>query len=207
VTNRRWGFLVTLAIAVFGTASLAFAVVAYLKRLPDPETADRRGVFRWLVESDLRNEPSETQRVILRRVESELLKGIDFRDIASKLNDAQRRQLLENADLLAGLWFRRQADRYFGASTSDRPNVLGDQIAQIHRLGIIDQLSALENAGPANGGTATAATTLATRIDRWLAEASPHERPRLAQYFAAVRDRMFWDGIQNAANVRDWLPL
>jgi hypothetical protein len=193
-----------LAIAVFGTASLAIAVVAYLKRLPDPETADRRGVFRWLVESDLRAEPAETQWGVMRRVEGELLKGIDFREIASKLNDAQRRKLFENADFLAGLWFRGQADRYFGASTTDRPNVLGDQVAQIHRLGIMDQLSALENASLANGA---AATTAATRIDRWLADAGPHERPRLAQYFAALRDRIFWDGIQNAAQVRNWLPL
>jgi hypothetical protein len=207
MTSRRWGFFATLAIAVFGTASLALSVVAYLKRLPDPETADRRGVFRWLVESDLRDEPAEIRWVVMRRVEGELIKGIDFREIASKLNGAQRRKLFENADFLAGLWFRGQADRYFGASTTDRPNVLGDQIAEIHRLGIMDQLSALENASLANGAAATTAATLATRIDRWLAEASPHERPRLAKYFAALRDRIFWDGIQDAANARNWLPL
>jgi hypothetical protein len=140
-------------------------------------------------------------------MEGELLKGIDFREIASMLNDAQRRKLLENADLLANLWFRRQSDRYFGAAASNRPNLLGEQVAQIRRLGIMDQLSALENRSSANDSVAAAASTFIKRIDRWLDEADSSERPRLVEYFGALRDRMLWDGIQNAANVRNWLPL
>lgn len=115
MTNRRNGLIVGLAVAVVGIAGVAIGVAAYLKRLPDPQTADRRGLFRWLVECDLRQQPVETKLVILQRMEGELLKGIDFREIASMLNDQQRRKLLENADLLANLWFRRQSDRYFGS--------------------------------------------------------------------------------------------
>ena len=145
MTNRRNGLIVGLAVAVVGIAGVAIGVAAYLKRLPDPQTADRRGLFRWLVECDLRQQPVETKLVILQRMEGELLKGIDFREIASMLNDQQRRKLLENADLLANLWFRRQSDRYFGVAASDRSNLLGDQVAQIRRLGIMDLLSAIEN--------------------------------------------------------------
>jgi hypothetical protein len=222
MTNRRNGLIVGLAVAVVGIASVAIGIAAYLNRLPDPQTADRRGLFRWLVECDLRQEPVETKLVILQRMEGELLKGIDFREIASMLNDQQRRKLLENADLLANLWFRRQSDCYFGAAASDRPNLLGEQIGQIHRLGIMDQLSAIENwpAGSSSkSGTSTEVTPVLPaaalssmaaqlkRIERWLAEADPGERPRLAEYFAALRDRMIWDGIQSAGSVRNWLPL
>lgn len=207
MTNRRNGLLVGLAVAVVGIASVAIGVAAYLKRLPDPQTADRRGLFRWLVECDLRQEPVETKLVILQRMEDELLKGIDFREIASMLNDQQRRKLLENADLLASLWFRRQSDRYFGAAAADRSNLLGEQVSQIHRLGIMDQLSALENRSSANDSDTAAASTFVKRIDRWLAEADSSERPRLVEYFGALRDRMLWDGLQNAANIRNWLPL
>jgi len=207
MTIRRRRVIVGLAVAAVGVASLAIAVVAYLKRLPDPQTADRRGLFRWLVQCDLREEPAEMKLVIMQRMEGELLKGINFREIVSSLNDAQRQRLLENADLLANFWFRRQSERYFGAPKSDRPNVLGEQVSQIHRLGLMDQLSALENSSPANDSIAATASTFIKRIDRWLAEAAPSERPRLVEYFGALRDRMLWDGIQNAANIRNWLPL
>src|SRR2546423_12898775 len=101
MTRRRYGIFIGLPLVVIGTASLAFAVAAYIQRLPDPETADRRGLFRWLVQCDLREEPSDVQRVIMRRVEEELLAGIDFREVASMIDDSQREQLLANADLLA----------------------------------------------------------------------------------------------------------
>jgi hypothetical protein len=214
MTNRRYGIFVGLPLAVIGTASLAFAVAAYIQRLPDPETADRRGLFRWLVERDLREEPRDVQLVIMGRVERELLAGIDFREVAAKLNDSQRQRLLENADLLARCWFRRAAERYLAEPEPNRQKVLGRQIEKIQRLGIMNQLSALENwsavQGPGVGGlgsrtvagdpgaraTLTPLASLATQINRvqhWLAEAPPGERPRLAEYFTALRDRLIID--------------
>src|SRR5438552_2898791 len=144
MTKRRFSIFIGLPMAVIGTASLAFAVAAYIQRLPDPETADRRGLFRWLIERDLREEPRDLQLAIMGRVEKELLAGVDFREVAAMLNDSQRKLLLENADLLARAWFAREADRYHAEPELNRPQLLGRQIEQIQRLGIMDQLSALE---------------------------------------------------------------
>jgi hypothetical protein len=228
MTRRRFGIFIGLPMAVIGTASLAFAVAAYIQRLPDPETADRRGLFRWLVERDLRDEPRDLQLAIMRRVEKELLAGVDFREVAAMLNDSQRKLLLENADLLARAWFHREAELYLAAPEPTRPLVLGRQIEQIQRLGIMDQLSALENWSaehgsgvgaqgsekPAAPGAATHATTnsLATiatqikRVERWLVEAEPPERPRLAQFFTALRDRLLLNSFRNFDSLRNWLP-
>jgi hypothetical protein len=222
MTNRRYGIFVGLPLAVIGTASLAFAVAAYIQRLPDPETADRRGLFRWLVERDLREEPRDMQLVIMGRVERELLAGIDFREIAAMLDDSQRQRLLENADLLARCWFRRAAEAYFAEPEPSQPRLLGHQIEQIQQLGIMDQLSALENWSAAQGpgvggqgsekpaaaGAATnpktnslaALTTQIMRVQLWLAEADSQERPRLAQYFTALRNRLVLNSF------RGWLP-
>jgi hypothetical protein len=213
MTNRRYGIFVGLSLAVIGTASLAFAVAAYIQRLPDPETADRRGLFRWLVERDLREEPHDMQLVIMRRVEAELLAGIDFREVAALLNDSQRQQLLENADLLARSWFCREADHYLAEPEPSRPQVLGRQIEQIQRLGIMDQLSALENWSAAkDAGARTPTSSLAAlamqvkRVERWLAEADPQEHPRLAQFFTALRDRLLLNSLRDFSSLRNWLP-
>lgn len=229
MTRRRFGIFIGLPMAVIGTASLAFAVAAYIQRLPDPETADRRGLFRWLVERDLREEPRDLQLAIMGRVEKELLAGVDFREVAAMLNDSQRKLLLENADLLARAWFAREADRYLAEQEPNRPLVLGRQIEQIQRLGIMDQLSALENWSvgkgtarvgdqgsekPAAAGAATHSTTnslagLVTqikRVERWLAEAEPQDRPRLAQFFTALRDRLLLNSLRDFGSIHNWLP-
>ncbi len=207
--NRR-GIFVGLSLGLLGTASLAFAVAVYIQRLPDPETADRRGLFRWLIESDLREQEGAVQAVLLRRIEAELIAGVDFREVASLINDAQRKLLLENADYLARLWFRREAGRYQAEPPDRRPAVLGQQIDQIKRLAIMDQLSALENwsqtkSAAANSakGNSTPTGTIAglagqsKRIERWLAEASPGDRQPMGEFFAALRDRLIVDALLN----------
>jgi hypothetical protein len=227
MTKRQFGIFIGLPMAVIGTASLAFAVAAYIQRLPDPETADRRGLFRWLIECDLRDEPRDLQLAILGRVEQELLAGIDFREVAAMLNDSQLKLLLENSDFLARTWFGREADRYLAEPASSRPLVLGRQIEQIEKLGIMDQLSALENwsaggrsevGGQKSGKSATSdgtrsttasVATMATqikRVERWLAEANPQDRPRLAKFFTALRDRLLLNSFQELGGLRGWLP-
>ncbi|HEV2972591.1 MAG TPA: hypothetical protein VGY55_21670 [Pirellulales bacterium] len=213
MTNRRRGIFIGLLLALLGTASLAVAVAAYIQRLPDPETADRRGLFRWLIECDLREQPAELQLIILRRVEGELRAGIDFSKVAAMLDDAQRQRLLANADLLARRWFRRAANFYFAEPAGRRGPILAQQIEQIQGLGIMDQLSALErgssiaNPEPGKANRVVAndwVSSLAAqtkRIQTWLDDTEPQERQRMEQYFTALRDRLLMD------SVRKFLPV
>jgi hypothetical protein len=208
MTNRRRGILIGSLLALGITASLAVAVAAYIQRLPDPDTADRRGLFRWLIECDLREQPPELQLIILRRVEAELRAGIDFRKIAAKLDETQRQRLLANADFLARRWFTRAVDRYFAEPAERRDLILAEQIEQIQSLGIMDQLSALEHGLAAGGQDFEAASKTATdhsiasmamqtkRIQTWLADSEPHERRRMALYFTALGDRLLIDGLR-----------
>lgn len=207
--NRR-GVIIGLLAGLLGTASIAVAFVVYVQRLPDPDTADRRGLFRWMIETDLPEQPREIQATMLRRVEAELIAGIDFREVAAQINDEQRQILLRNADFLGRLWFRREAGRYLAEPAERRPIVLGQQIDEIRKLAIMDQLSALENwtasksaaasgQGTQNPNPAGAIAALAAqskRIERWLAEASPEDRPAMSQFFAALRDRLILDSFR-----------
>jgi hypothetical protein len=207
--NRR-GIIIGLLLGLLGTASIAFAVVAYVQRLPDPNTADRRGLFRWMIETDLREQPRDVQATMLRRIEAELIAGIDFREVASLINDEQRQLLLQNADFLGRLWFRREAGRYLAEPPARQPIMLGEQIEQIRKLSIMDQLSALENwsaskSAAASGqpkqaagsaGVVAALATQSKRIERWLAEATPEDRRPMSQFFAALRDRLILESFR-----------
>src|SRR5712691_4738328 len=124
MTIRRRGILIVALLALSATASLVVAMAALIQRLPDPNTADRRGLFRWLVECDLKQESPDLQFTILRRVERELVAGVDFRDVMTVLKPGQRRLLLQNADLLARCWFRQAADNYFAAPEGQRAAIL-----------------------------------------------------------------------------------
>ncbi len=226
MTNKRRGIFVGVVLAAMATASLAAAVTALIKRLPEPETADRRGLFRWLIECDLREQPWDLRLRIVNRIEQELLAGIDLREVAAMLNADQCRQMLANGDELARCWFIREANRYASERQDRRTALLGQQIEQFRRLGILDQLTAVEqwvsrdstDRGPAAGTgspPASAATSLppspelsamaafaasTKRIEHWLAATIPSERTRLVDFFAAIRNRMVSD------TLRGWLP-
>ena len=190
MTPRRRGIFIGLLLGFLATVSLAVVVAAYIQRLPDPSTASRRGLFRWLVERDLAEQPRNVQLVIMGRVEKELLAGTDFSKVAAMLDDVQRQRLLANADLLARCWFEREADRYFAEPESRRSALLGQQITEIQRLGIMDQLAALEHWSSHSGshpaqsagiastrdasatkGSLASLAAQAQRVDQWLAEA------------------------------------
>ncbi len=229
MTVRSRPLLIVAVLGVLATASLV-AVAAYIQRLPDPETADQRGLFRWLVECDLNDEPPDVQLTLMRRMEQELAAGIDFHDVMTMLDSEQRCRLIKNADQLARCWFQQAARAYFEMPESQRAGVLARQLDAVRRLGIMEQLSAIERWAqqpPANGalvsqrqteGTASAgkkaealkaeapvaappskaemAAAQMARIQRWVDEAAPRDRRQLSEYFAALRNRIFTESIQ-----------
>ena len=115
--------VIFLTLAAVATASIAVAVAAYIQRLPEPETADRQGLFRWLVQTHLREEPQDIQTRLLNRVEQELANGIDLTQSLSQIDSAQRSRLLENVDRLAECWFFREAERFYAEPESGRIDV------------------------------------------------------------------------------------
>ncbi len=173
------------------------AVAAYIQRLPPPEETDRQGLFRWLIETDVAEQPRDVQFRLVQRVEEELLAGIDFSAGLSQVNAAQRARLLANVDRLAECWFHREADNYFAEPEKGRLALLDRQVQQIRRLGILEQMSVLEGHDPARTTDRVAAVAEhARRVDRWIQQSPATEREQLAQYFTALRARMLWDSVQ-----------
>jgi hypothetical protein len=222
--HRHRGLLAGLLVLFLGGISVAAAVVVHYTQLPDPETADRRGIVRWLIETRLREQPQDLQLRLLARVEQELLAGIDLRDAIMQLDPARRDLLASNVDWLANVWFHREAAAYYAVPAAERSTVLDRQLKRIEELRIFNQLEVIE-AGIAAAGKypATPATSAATqalkaapigaapastatstgvpartvaRVERWIRESDPAERGQLEAYFVALRGRLLWHSFQ-----------
>jgi hypothetical protein len=201
IIKKHRGILTSMAVGALALASLTAAVLAYLQRLPDPETADRRGLLRWLVVRDLRREPAERQQVLVVRLEKELRDRVDLRKAASRLNPGQRDQLRRNVDLLAELWFRNQVERFFAQPAAERQQFLAAQLADIQTSGVLDQLYLLthtEEAGddPDAPSPGVRLARLLGRVERWMNEASPADRQRMGQFVAAVQAQLLLEKLQ-----------
>ncbi len=203
--SRRRGLLIALLVAVVGGGSLAVAAAAYLTRLPSPEEADRTGLVRWLVVTDLRTEPLELQLRLLNRVEQELAAGIDLNGALAQLSPEQRQQLAANVERLGECWFLRSADAYFAVPAADRSAVLAQQVARIAKLRIFEQLELVEGGAAAMSGlpaSVPAANYLAAlshnvqRVERWISAAPAAQRQPLQAYFDVLRSRMLWSRVE-----------
>jgi hypothetical protein len=168
----------------------AGAAFLYATRMPDPATADLRGLLRWLVTRDLSTEDVAVQEQLLARLEAELRKGIALGDARDQLTDEQRAALVANADVLGRRWFLKQVDRYFAHADGERARFLSVQIDDIEQSGIAAALSALlaEDSGPSKSMWAS----LSQRVQRWSARLAPEQKAQVHQYVAAVQGNLLW---------------
>jgi hypothetical protein len=188
--RRPSGFILFVLLGMLVVTTCAGGVFLYATRMPDPATADLRGLLRWLVTRDLSNEDVAVQEQLLARLEAELRNGFEVTGARDELTDAQRQALVANADVLGRRWFMKQVDRYFAHSDAQRPRYLSEQIDEIERSGIVKTLSAIvaEDDGPPRNIWAS----LSRRIERWTARLAPEQKAKAEQYVAAVQGNLLW---------------
>jgi hypothetical protein len=192
--RRPSGFILFLLLGMLVVTTCAGGVFLYASRMPDPATADLRGLLRWLVTRDLSNEDVAIQEQLLARLEAELRNGFDVAGARDQLTDEQRQALVANADLLGRRWFLKQVDRYFTRSDAKRGEYLSKQIDDIERSGVARTLSALlaEGDGPSKSMWAS----LSRRVERWTARLAPEQKAKAEQYVAAVQGNLLWRALR-----------
>lgn len=188
--RRPSGFVLYLLLGALVVTTCAGGAFLYATRMPDPATADLRGLLRWLVTRDLSAEDVTVQEQLLARLEAELRNGLKLGDARDQLTDEQRTALVANADLLGRRWFLKQVDHYFAQADAERARFLSEQIDDIEQSGIAKTLAILlaEDSGAANGMWAD----LSRRVQRWSARLAPEQKAQVQQYVAAVQSNVLW---------------
>jgi hypothetical protein len=180
------GFVLFLLLGALVLSMCAGGAFLYATRMPDPATADLRGLLRWLVTRDLSQEATEIQEQILARLEVELRQGFDVSKARDQLTDNQRVQLLKNADHLGRLWFLKQVDRYFAQIDAERLRFLDQLLDEVQQSGVAKTLSALM-AKDNDSASDSMWTSLRERIQTWTTRLDPQRKAQAEQFVAAVQ--------------------
>ncbi len=204
-TRRR--VLIALALMLLTAGSVAAATVFILARMPDPESCPRLGLGRWLVTTDLAQQPVDTQQKLLKRVLHELDDGVEISAVQSCLNESQCCVLWQNAEFLCQLWFQQIADVYRVAAADDRNRLLDQLIGRVEGWGVIDQIARLREGENATASGENKAVSSASKIallnefhqraQPWIESAPSARQPDLREFLSALEGRLFFRQMKN----------
>jgi len=182
--------LIRVLVAGATAAGLAMVVIGFCSpRLPDPATADREGLLRWLVTQDLSQEPLDTRLTLARRLEQEFGAKIDWAAVGKRLDGSQKDRLWENVALLLEPWFADKVDGYFRLPESRRTAYVDLTVELIDNWKGAAALAADPSAGDPCVKRPGLLELLAERIGRWMQSVTPQRRDEARQFLLAVQTR------------------
>ena len=173
------------SIALIATAYWLAAV-----HLPDPATADREGLIRWLVLRDLRHEPAEIRSTLLRRLQEEATGDLDPAAVGEQLDERYRDRLWMNVLVLIETWYSNQVDTYQAAPASGRVACLDQTIREVQQW---KDLAALQPGNVPDSASSEAAMLelFGRQVRLWKERSTPERRQEITEFDAALRGRWF----------------
>lgn len=186
VRNHRGSLAVVVAAALLA-AGVAAALVVWQHRLPDPATADRDGLFRWLVTRDLSQEPPETQLTLARRLEEEFCGGLDCQSTAESLSEQQRAQLWANVLVLLKPWFLDKVEHYSTLTAAERQAYVDKFIEAVASWQGIEAFCPAQEKSAGAGGSLIG--VLLQCVEQWKGSAPQPQKDQISAFVAAVKGR------------------
>lgn len=177
--------LVLVGAGLAGTAGMAY----YRMRLPDPRTADRDGLIRWIALRDLSQEPAETRRLLAQRFEEEFREGGDWGAAKDRLSPAQRERVWDNVLQLLEAWLELKVDRYAELAQNERLAFIDSTIDTVRAWKGIGALRGEETASSETAKKPPLLLILLERMDHWKGKLDPDRRQRISQFVADLQVR------------------
>jgi hypothetical protein len=159
-------------------------------RLPNPATADREGLVRWLVMRDLRNEPAEIRSTLLGRLQEEVKEGFAPAAIRSQLDARYHDRIWSNTLVLIETWYSDKVDRYISTPVAQRPASLDQTIAEIQQWKDLVALQPGKDCSQTSPSSEMALLEIfAQQITVWKETASCERRREITEFDVALRGR------------------
>jgi hypothetical protein len=167
----------------------ASAMISLSSRLPDPATADRHELLRWIATRDLSREDHGTVEVLARRLDEEFGEGIDPGEIdLTSLDDARRARLAANVAQLLGPWLELKAATYAGIPSTRRSGWLDRTIDTLDVWKSIGLLDGVRSDGDSSGHESNTAH-FAQQMDEAATQAPPALRQQIVAFVTDLRNR------------------
>jgi len=189
-----------MTVVLFGLASVSLAASYQwiFPTLPPPESADRQGLFRWLVLRDLGQQSPGVRRTLRLRLEDELDLGIDLVGTTSGLGETRADKLHRNIRLLFGEWLTEQWHHCQQLSRAERTARIDALIRRVDRWGLLPLLAKRPGTQPTsenatNPGQArredSPALSLVAELNTWVATQPEPQQPAARRFATAVAFR------------------
>ncbi|MEX0867244.1 MAG: hypothetical protein WD030_07790 [Pirellulales bacterium] len=149
------------------------AVVGYQvlnQRLPDPATADREGLLKWMVLRDLSEQPDVIQQRLVDRLENELRVGVDLKRVDTEVNEQRRRLFWRNVDFLLERWFRDHVAAFHQLPKAERGDYIRSTVDDLLTWDFVQNWRAEYED---EGGDAAMLSRCEQNVLRWGQRASP----------------------------------
>ncbi|MEK6249123.1 MAG: hypothetical protein N2C12_13145, partial [Planctomycetales bacterium] len=183
--KRQRFIAITVALLMIGAVCAGAAW--QLSGLPDPATADRRGLMQWMVTRDLASEPVEIRSVLVKRLEEELRVGVDLDQVDGQVDRQQSEQFWSNVDVLLADWFAREADWYAELKPVDRIGQLKLRIDDVLGWQYVQQLREEYKNGVRSGGEFGLLKQCEDRTNRWIEQEEPSSGKQMKEFFSSVK--------------------
>lgn len=177
--------------ACLGTIAL-LASVYWLAavRVPNPATADREGLIRWLVLRDLGSEPAEIRSTLLRRLQDEAKGDLDPAELGEQLDERYCDRLWTNVLVLIETWYLNQVDTYQATPASGRVACLDRAITEVQQWKDLAALQPGIDTDTRSSGVAML-ELVGKQVAIWKEQASPERQKEIAEFDVAFRGRWF----------------
>lgn len=196
------------------SAAVGMQIHAWLYRLPDPATADREGLVRWLVIADLSEHDDATCRTLVDRCEAVFADEGELPGRTAELGDEDRQRVQRNIERLKEVWFHARVDEYLELPDDKRSAFLDRQIGNIFRCAELDRRldegraeSGADNSGKGNAAAANTDSYVAAffaSLSQWQAAAPSAKRAQIDEVIRAglIRWLATHDLAKQSASVR-----
>lgn len=172
---------------------------------PDPRTADRDGLLRWIVTRDLSRESPETRRVLAVRLDEEFAGGIDWEATSQRLDDSQKERLWDNVRVLIQPWLAAKVDGYFVRPEAERETYVDEVIDRLQTWRGAEGLRPpAEEVVGASVDEAGLLEVLTEEIEGLKGRAEPARREQIAEFQLALQSRWLDRTVPGLRGLLQW---
>jgi hypothetical protein len=192
----RYGLVIVgIVVAMLSVAAGAGFYMVFVP-LPDPATATRHDLLRWLVLRDLDKESPEIRQKIVSRLDTEFETVGDLGSSIAKLEESRRKMLWHNFTVLLQPWLAGKVEEYSRLPSAQRIGYLDhflDRADEWNKIATACQSGNSGQAGHSSQKEKSSLTRLVMdQIQQSSEHAEPDQRQKITEFTAAVQARWLW---------------
>lgn len=192
MVRGRYGLLIAgVLVAMLSVAAGAGFLIVY-PPLPDPATATRPELFRWLVLRDLDKESPEIRQKILSRVDTEFDDAGDIGTTIESLEESRRQMLWHNVTVLLEPWLLGKVAEYAQLPATQKIAYIDRFLDRAELWNKIGAACLKNGASPGPKGGSSVSRLIMEQIEQARNRAAPDEQRQIGAFMAAVQARWLW---------------